>query len=242
GAYSKSLENKHEQYNIENIILCRLLAKHEQKRELRDTSFRDKLPDRSLHKNRRNVSDHTPTYSEVRSKASNNFDIYLKGYKDRYIKKKRLYKLDCYYENKIFEKINHIRVIAEKMHNDKKRCKKIFLKKYGIVLILFALIPAIGIIYPIVFGIDKNNTGIAGICEDSSHIRGSPKEHKPNTGVSCKYSWIYNNADLIKRFGNISYTFLFTSCIIVLSIISYIFIKFRKYEKLKAGKCKMNIK
>ncbi|KMZ88917.1 hypothetical protein PVBG_06292, partial [Plasmodium vivax Brazil I] len=76
----------------------------------------------------------------------------MKGYKDRYMKKKGLSKLDCYYENKVFGKINHIRDIAEKMHNDKKRWKKFFLKKYGIVLMLFALIPAIGLIFPILFG------------------------------------------------------------------------------------------
>ncbi|KMZ82400.1 hypothetical protein PVIIG_05571 [Plasmodium vivax India VII] len=129
GTLYKSKENINENHKISNTNFFRLLARHEQHRELRDTRFREKLPDRNLHKNKRNVSDHIPIYSEVRSKASNNFDIYMKGYKDRYMKKKGLYKLDCYYENKLFGKINHIRDIAQKMHNDKKRWKKFFLKK-----------------------------------------------------------------------------------------------------------------
>ncbi|SCA82146.1 Protein of unknown function, putative, partial [Plasmodium vivax] len=241
--FSKSIENINEHHKISNKNYFRLLSKHEQHRELRDTRFKDKLPDRNLHKNKRNVSDHISTYSEVRSKASNNFDIYMKGYKDRYIKKKGLYKLDCYYENKIFGKINHIRDIAEKLHNDKKRCRNFFLKKYGIVLILFALIPAIGMIYPIVFGIDKNYIGIAGVCPNSEHFTGSNPQTHTNTGSEdCDYNWLYVKVDLIKSFGNVSYTFLFTTTIIVLSIICYIFIKLRKYEKLKAGKCKMNVK
>ncbi|KMZ83203.1 hypothetical protein PVBG_06318, partial [Plasmodium vivax Brazil I] len=123
GTFSKSMENINKHHKISNTNFFRLLAKHEQHRELRDTRFREKLPDRILHENKRNVSDHISTYSEVRSKASNNFDLYMKNYKDRYIKKKGLYKLDCYYENKLFGKINHIRDIAQKMHNDKKRWK-----------------------------------------------------------------------------------------------------------------------
>ncbi|VUZ99542.1 Plasmodium exported protein, unknown function [Plasmodium vivax] len=243
GSFFKSLENKYKNDKILNVRFCRLLARHEQHKELKDTRFSDKLPDRSLHNNKRNVSDHIPIYSEVRSKASNNFDIYMKGYKDRYMKKKGISKLDCYYENKIFGRINHIRDIVKKMHNDKKRWKRFFLKTYGLALMLFALIPALGLIYPIVFGIDKDYKGIVGFCEKTEHFTSStPKKHTEGDFNSCEHNWLYKNEDLIRSFGYVSYIFLFTTSIIVLLIVSYIFIKFIKYEKLKAGKSKMNEK
>ncbi|SCA60823.1 Plasmodium exported protein, unknown function [Plasmodium vivax] len=239
GTFSKSLENKYKNNKILNVKFCRLLARYEQKRELRDTRFKDKLPDRDLHKNKRNVSDHIPTYSEVRSKASNNFDVYMKGYKDRYMKKKGLSKLDCYYENKVFGKINHIRDIAEKMHNDKKRWKKFFLKKYGIVLMLFALIPAIGLIFPILFG-GGEMPGIYGFCKISNHFNSSTKQHTETAGNDCPKKWLYESKDTINIGGYISYIYMFTMSITVLLFVSYILIKFIKYERIKAEKCKMN--
>ncbi|KNA00904.1 hypothetical protein PVNG_05831 [Plasmodium vivax North Korean] len=166
--FPKSLENKHEHDNILNISICRLLARYEQKNELIDSRFKDNLPDRNPHKNRRNVSEHIPTYSSVRSKASNNFDLYMKNYKNRYRKKKGLSKLDCYYENKVFRKFKNMCDIAEKVHDDKKSWKRFFLKKYGIGLIIFTLLPTIGLIFPILFGIGNGRHGIIEQC---------PKEH-----------------------------------------------------------------
>ncbi|KMZ93245.1 hypothetical protein PVMG_06145 [Plasmodium vivax Mauritania I] len=230
GTFSKSLENKYEHDKILNISFYRLLARHEQHRELRDTGFKDKLPDRSLHKNKRNVSDHIPTYSEVRSKASNNFDLYMKNYKERYMKKKGLSKLDCYYENKLFCKFCHIRDIAEIMQNDKKRWKNFFLKKYGIGLILFSLIPALGFIDYILFGVDDWGEGIIKLCNVSGHDSSTascPKLHKDNWETPLKYICFFNML------------FTVTMMIIVLSFVIYTWLKVTKYVRLKSGKYKI---
>ncbi|VUZ99548.1 Plasmodium exported protein, unknown function [Plasmodium vivax] len=241
GTFTKSIENINEHHKISNKNYFRLLSKHEQHRELRDTRFKDKLPDRNLHKNKRNVSDHISTYSKVRSKASNNFDIYMKGYKDRYMKKKGLYKLDCYYEHKLFGKFNHMCDIAEKMRNDKKRVKSFFFKKYGIGLIIFALLPSLGLIFHILYGVGKN-PGIYGLCNQSNHFKNNTNEHTETAGDQCPKKRLYDQKDKIETYGYISYIYMSTISIIVLLIVSYIFIKFIKYEKLKAGKCKMNTK
>ncbi|SCA81701.1 Plasmodium exported protein, unknown function, partial [Plasmodium vivax] len=241
GIFSKSLEHKYEQDKIFSICFYRLLAKHEQQRELRDNRFRDKLPDNSPHKNRRKMSDNIPTYSEVRSKASNNFDIYMKGYKDRYIKKKGLYKLDCYYENKLFGKFNHMCDVAEKMRNDKKRWKRFIFKKYGIGLIIFALIPSLGLIFHILYGVGKN-PGIYGLCDQTNHFDSNKNEHNQQAGVGCPKKWLYDQKDTIETYGYISYIYMSTMIIIVLLFVIYIFIKFIKYEKLKYEKCKLNTK
>ncbi|KMZ83341.1 hypothetical protein PVBG_05737 [Plasmodium vivax Brazil I] len=177
------------------------------------------------------MSDNIPTYSEVRSKASNNFDIYMKGYKDRYIKKKGLYKLDCYYENKLFGKFNHMCDVAEKMRNDKKRWKRFIFKKYGIGLIIFALIPGLGLIFYILFGIDGWGEGIIKLCNENNHdssTDGCAKLHKDKWETPLKYM----------EYSNMMFTV--TMMIIVLSFVTYILIKFIKYERLKAEKCKMN--
>ncbi|SCA83360.1 Protein of unknown function, putative [Plasmodium vivax] len=183
GTFSKSLENQYKYDKILNVKFCRLLASYEQKRGLRDTRFKDKLPDRSLHKNRINEPDHIPTYSSVRSKASNNVDLYMKNYKDRYMNKKGLSKLDCYYENKLFNKFNHMCDIAEKMRNNKKRLKRFFLKKYGIGLIIFALLPSLGLIFHIFFGVGEN-PGIYGICQESHFDKDAGKITKHKDLVS----------------------------------------------------------
>ncbi|KMZ89674.1 hypothetical protein PVMG_06214 [Plasmodium vivax Mauritania I] len=232
--------NINEHHKISNKNDFRLLSKHEQPRELRDTPFKDKLPDRSLHKNKRNVTDHISTYSEVQGKASNNFDIYMKGYKDRYMKKKGLSKLDCYCENKVFDKFNHICNITKKLQNDTKRSTRFFLKKYGISLIIFALIPTVGLIIPILFGPGDKKPGILGLC-GTSHIDAGKQEHN-TTPENCATRWIYEYRELI---GNVGYALKIYSFIMItidILFIIYILIKVIKYEKIKAGKGKMNIK
>ncbi|SCA81742.1 Protein of unknown function, putative, partial [Plasmodium vivax] len=240
--FSKSLENKHEHENTLNISICRLLARYEQKNELIDTRFKDNLPDRNLHKNRRNVSEHIPTYSSVRSKASNNFDLYMKNYKNRYMRKKGLSKLDCYYENKLFRKLKNMCDIAEKVHNDKKSWKSFFIKKYGIGLIIFALLPTIGLIFPILFGIGNERHGIIPQCP-SDHFNVGDNKHKGTDVIAeCSTKWILQHSETISKFEYVSYIYMFTMCIIVILFIIYFLIKVIKYEKIKAGKGKMNIK
>ncbi|KMZ76602.1 hypothetical protein PVIIG_05784, partial [Plasmodium vivax India VII] len=80
------------------------------------------------YKNERNIYANLSAYSQVKRKESNNIEQYMKNYKHRYGEKNGLSKLECYCENKVFGKINHMCDIAEKMEKNKKRWKKFFLK------------------------------------------------------------------------------------------------------------------
>ncbi|KMZ92849.1 hypothetical protein PVMG_01435 [Plasmodium vivax Mauritania I] len=164
----------------------------------------------------------------------------MKSYKDRYMKKKGLSKLDCYCENKVFSKFCHIRDIAEKMQNDTKRSKRFFLKKYGISLIIFALIPALALIIPILFGPGKGKPGLLGLC-DTGHIVTNKQEHKAHP-ANCDTKWIYDYRKSIDYVGYALKLYSFIMISIVILFIIYILIKIIKYEKIKAGKGKMNIK
>ncbi|KNA01761.1 hypothetical protein PVNG_05613 [Plasmodium vivax North Korean] len=236
-SYCKLLENKYKEDRTWNTIFNRLLARHEQLRELDSTSMREKLSDRRPYTEKKKVSDNIITYSHVKRNESNNIDAYMKNFKRRYGKKKGLSKLDCYYENKVFRKINHICDIAEKLKYDEKRAKKFFLKKYGIGIIIFALTPALGLIFPILFGIG-NKQGILGLCV-TSHIEG--ESHK-DTPADCPTRWIYVNRGIIDNVSYVPLIYSFIMIIIVVSAVFYILIKVIKYEKIKAGKGKMRVK
>ncbi|SCA81890.1 Plasmodium exported protein, unknown function, partial [Plasmodium vivax] len=228
--FSKLLENKYEYDRILNISFCRLLARYEPKRELERNILREKLPDSRSYKKKRYVSESVSAHSKVKRKELNSIDAYMKNYKERYKKKKGLSKLDCYCENKIFGKFNHICDIAEKMEKNKKSSKKFFLKKYGIGLIIFALIPALGLIYPILFGLKSFGSGILDLCftTGDSHTCG-----KAHLGIG---------QEQLKNMGDIPLAYSFITLVIVLLFIIYILIKVIKYEKIKSGKRKMNIK
>ncbi|VUZ98032.1 Plasmodium exported protein, unknown function [Plasmodium vivax] len=130
-SFLNSLENQKENDKILNTNVRRLLARYEKQRELQHRGFKEKISDDRWNKNERTVSDVLSTYSRVKRKESNSIDTYMKNYKNRYMKKKGISKLDCYCENKVFEKFCHIRDIAEKVNYDKKRSKSFFFKKYG---------------------------------------------------------------------------------------------------------------
>ncbi|SCA81882.1 Plasmodium exported protein, unknown function, partial [Plasmodium vivax] len=234
--FGKSLENIYKQDNIFIIKFNRLLAKHDIKRELEHKSISEKLPDRRTYKSKRNVYDNLSAYYGVKSNASNNVDIYMKNYKKRYMKKKGLSKLDCYCENKVFRKFNNICDIGTKMQYDEKRANKFFLKKYGIGIILFALLPAIGLIFPIIFGISNGSRGLIDYCLDQKHGTSDPSHH------SCTKIGLTGYKDIIDQVSYAPLLFSFIMISIVILFIIYILIKVVKYERLKAGKGKMSIK
>ncbi|KMZ88700.1 hypothetical protein PVBG_05556 [Plasmodium vivax Brazil I] len=238
GKFPKSLGNIQEQDKAWNINFNRLLANHEQKRELERKRFREKLPDRRPYKEKRNVTDNISAYSHVKNIGSNYFDIYVKNYKNRYMKKKGISKLDCYYENKVFKKLCHFDDITANMKNDRKSLKNFLFKKYGLKIILFVLLPAIGFIYPTVFGISENYPGIVGKCNDNNHNTGN---HHTENG-NCGYRWLHINNVLIEKVGHFNAIFSFIMSIIFLLISIYILVKIIKYEKITAGKYKMSVR
>ncbi|SCA82120.1 Protein of unknown function, putative, partial [Plasmodium vivax] len=242
----KSIEKIYENDEILNMNFTRSLARHEHNKEFEHNSFRGKLSDRRTYKNERNVYDNLSAYSRVHKNASNNVELYMKNYKKRYMKKRGLSKLDCYYENKVFDKFNQICDIGKKMKYDEKRSKKFFLKKYGIGLIIFALIPALGLIFPILFGIRRGMPGILGECPNEAtgdnHFESNGTHKDSGQFAGCHRIWIYDYERTIKIFGIVSYIFSFIMVAIVLLVVFYILIKVIKYEKLKAGKGKMSVK
>ncbi|SCA83591.1 Plasmodium exported protein, unknown function, partial [Plasmodium vivax] len=241
--FGKSLENIYKQDKILDIKFNRLLAKHDIKRELEYTRLREKLPDISSYKSERNVYDNVSAYSGVKGKVSNHIDIYMKNYQKRYMRKKGLSKLDCYYENKLFGKFNRICDIGKKMQYNEKHSKMFFLKKYGLGLILFALIPVLGSIYLILFGINRKMPGILGPCTDGHFETSGDKFHKTTGGYkNCRSIWIERKSELIGNFECANFIFTIIMVSIVILFIFYILIKVIKYEKIKAGKGKMNMK
>ncbi|KMZ88500.1 hypothetical protein PVBG_06161 [Plasmodium vivax Brazil I] len=128
GIFPKSLENKYEHNKILNINHHRLLAKHELHRELGHVGTDAKLFYDSVDKSKRKVADDISISSQLNKKGSNNVETYMQNYKRRYEKKKGLYKLDCYCEKKVFDKLNYIYTLSDKMRNDKKGFKKKYVK------------------------------------------------------------------------------------------------------------------
>ncbi|KMZ77116.1 hypothetical protein PVIIG_05619 [Plasmodium vivax India VII] len=244
-SFLKSLENEQKNDKILNTNFRRLLSKYEKQRELQHRGLKEKISDDRWNKDERTVSDVLSTFSRVKRRESNNIDAYMKNYKNRYMKKKGISKLDCYCENKVFEKFCHIRDIAEKVNYDKKRSKSFFFKKYGKVLIILSLIPAVGLIYPIIFGISKELPGIISDCPDNHFDGPNPQKHKKD-GASeikdCIRIWMYENTETIRDVSYVPKILSFIMIIFFILFIIYILIKVIKYEKIKAGKGKMNIK
>ncbi|SCA83496.1 Protein of unknown function, putative, partial [Plasmodium vivax] len=239
--FPKSLENEFRHDKMLNLIFSRLLAKHDLHRELQHRDLKDTLSGDRMNNKGRNMLGDISTYSGIKRKESNNLDDYMKKYKRRYGKKKGLSKLDCYCEKKVFGKFKHMCDIAEKMHNDKKRWKSFFFKKYGIGLIIFALLPTIGLIFPILFGLGNGKQGILEQCP-SEHFNNQKKHLTGGQYDNCTTKWILDYNDTINILEYVSYIYMFTMCFIVILFIIYFLIKVIKYEKIKAGKGKMNMK
>ncbi|SCA83491.1 Plasmodium exported protein, unknown function [Plasmodium vivax] len=237
--FHNTLENKYEHGNILNRNHHRLLAKHEQHRELRYRATGKKLLRDSIGNSNKNIAADISISSQLNKKGSNNVETYMKNYKRRYEKKKGLYKLDCYCEKKVFDKLNYIYTLSDKMRNDKKGFKNKIRKKYGIGLIILSLLPALGLIYYILFGCGKGLRGIFELCTDGSHYNSNKGSHKK--GKDCELLW---RDKWDKTLGNIGFAneiFSYIMITIVLLFFIYILTKVIKYDKLKAGKGKMSI-
>ncbi|KMZ76696.1 hypothetical protein PVIIG_05308 [Plasmodium vivax India VII] len=227
-----SLEIKYKIDRKFNVIFNRLLAKHGIKKELKNAILTENFSDdKNYHKMKDNL-EVTSTYGNLNKNVLSDLDNYKKCYKNRYSKKKGLAKLDCYYEKKVFDKIDVIYEVSRKMKNDKKAFKKKIYKKFGYRLILFALLPSLGLIYPVLFYGGKK--AIIPWCGDPNH----PK--RKNQG-DCDIKRVFNKGELIP-YDYMNTTISCILSIIVLSAFFYIITKFIKYERIKAGKGKMNKK
>ncbi|CAI7717587.1 Plasmodium exported protein, unknown function [Plasmodium vivax] len=209
----------------------RLLAKHENKYELKRTTLQYRGPEYGENYNKVNDKKYNPAYTNLRIDRSNNLEAYKKNYNRRYATKKGLEKLDCYYENKVFDNFGKLEKLAEKINN-KKALKRIIYKKYGLKRILIFLFPLLGLIIPVylmvndrhfVFNCDKSQTRMSSTLNTTVRVI----NHKACGHIEFP-SYILNAI------------FFCGFLLISLSALFYIYKKHVKYESLKAGKCKLN--
>ncbi|CAI7724225.1 Plasmodium exported protein, unknown function [Plasmodium vivax] len=222
--FDKTLEKKSKHDSIIDIDSNRLLAQYEFKKQLNCSSLSESVPG---HKN--------------------DLDAYKKKYKYRYGKKKGLAKLDCYYERKIFDKIEQVHDLAKKFVDDKKSYKKEIYRKYGYLFITFALIPLLGLVIRIVFS--KYNPLSEKLCfsecrskhDGSNNLDDTPqKAQETHLGKNLILTSI--NQDTCNIIVAVNSVITYLLIILFLFVVIYILIKVIKYEKLKSCKGKMSIK
>ncbi|SCA81781.1 Protein of unknown function, putative, partial [Plasmodium vivax] len=225
---------------ISNIRFQRSLAKYIPKNELDSSKTRKKLLENNSYSNVKSTSNDLTKYAQLKKKGLNDLDLYRKLYKHRYSKKNVIGKFDCYCEKKIFDKCNRIDELAQKFQKDKKSFNKKVDKNFGIPLILFALVPVLGLIIPLLFNekfpiIDRcfsdctsKHGETSGTSEDAHTKKNLIK------GLITKNTW-----ETITQLNNV---FLYISTVVVFLVVIYIFIKLIKYKKLKAGRDKMSLK
>ncbi|VUZ99555.1 Plasmodium exported protein, unknown function [Plasmodium vivax] len=177
--FDKTLEKKSKHDSIIDIDFNRLLAQREFKKQLGHSSLNENLPDYSKIKEIKNEK-YISTYGHVKKGKVNNLDAYRREYKNRYRKKKGLAKLDCYYEKKIFDKIEQVHDLAKKFIDDKKSYKKEIYRRYGYLLITFALLPLLGLVIPVFFS--KLNPFIKNWCLSDCRYK-----HDGSKGNSINY-------------------------------------------------------
>ncbi|KMZ95085.1 hypothetical protein PVMG_05612 [Plasmodium vivax Mauritania I] len=213
----------------------RLLAKNDIKEELDNTRIRE-LPQDVKYNMKKNEAYRTSTYRTPNKSGSCNLAVHKKQYNNKHTKKKSLGNLDCYFEDKIFKKLDNIYELAEIMKNDRQSYKKEILKKYGIPLISFALLPLFGLVFLILFGHDELGRGIIDFCFHTN------EEHARGSLSSCNKARFHDYKKLFIISEYVNYIYMFIMFIIVILVSMYIIIKIMKYKKIKVGKDKMNIK
>ncbi|KMZ76771.1 hypothetical protein PVIIG_05852 [Plasmodium vivax India VII] len=225
--FGNFIGKKNNDINILDTVLHRSLSKYCFNEEPERRKLKESLTyDRDM-KSTKTGWDQMSTYKTLKKGESSQLELYKKNYKKRYNKKKGLKKLDCYWEKKIFDKIEKVNVIAEKTQNRKMRFIKKILNKYTISLLLLALTPYLGLILPAMFG-DKNPkyrfmNVYFGNCID-----------KTSDGA-CKSNFTHVSAEWQDALYYITNTLFFMSLIAFISIITYTAVKYIKHEFLKHG-------
>ncbi|CAI7721696.1 Plasmodium exported protein, unknown function [Plasmodium vivax] len=245
--FDRTLEKKSKHDSIIDIDFNRLLAHHELKKQLNYSSLSKNSPGYSKFNDIKNEK-YISTYGHLKKGKANELDAYKKNYKYRYGKKKGLAKLDCYFEKKVFDKIENVYDLADKFVDDKKSYKKEIFRKHGKVLIIFALLPLLGLVIPVFFS--KHNPLTAKWCLRDCRNKHNPSDSGTDNDEQAALethnkqnffmaSIDQNTWDIITAVNSVISHLLI---ILFLLVIIYILIKVIKYEKLKSCKGKMSIK
>ncbi|SCO70727.1 Plasmodium exported protein, unknown function [Plasmodium vivax] len=197
-------------------ITLRILAKHDLRMESDYIDIKSGSSEFVDNEKIKNVEDGVSIYERMQKNYSKKFAENKKLHKNKYAKKKGISKLDCYCEEKIFNRIDEMKKLAKNMGNDKNNFKNILHKKYGFKFTLSCLFPYIGIIISSIYGAFSSES---------------------NQG-----SFVLGTLNIPEQAAQSVVGILIILNFIILSVIFYIIIKFIKYEKLKAGKGKMGPK
>ncbi|CAI7721803.1 Plasmodium exported protein, unknown function [Plasmodium vivax] len=226
-----SIENEYKFQRMSVESFNRILAKHVFQEELRMQKQSEFFSDNLMKKNMKNALEITSNYGELNKRKKNNLDSYKKEYRRRYSKKNIIGKLECYCEKKVFEKIDDIIMLSEKMQHDKKRLIKEILKKHCKGFIILTSILLIGIIIHILF------TGAYGLipwCVKDFDSSGHTREN-------CSYT-IHAKQETFNAIQIPNFLLFSLLSITLISVVIYTLIKLVKYERLKMGRGKMNTK
>ncbi|VVA00037.1 Plasmodium exported protein, unknown function [Plasmodium vivax] len=109
--------------------------------------------------------------------------------------------MDCYCEQKIFEKYDRIYELAEKLKNDIKSFNKKILKKYGVRIIILGLLPFLGFVFNILFAGGRNNA-LINLCNKTKHVT------EPNHD-DCKAFYTKIDQETFNNIGISNYAFFF---------------------------------
>ncbi|KMZ87861.1 hypothetical protein PVBG_05798 [Plasmodium vivax Brazil I] len=199
-----------------NKSFNRLLTIQEYKEELDDLNLGGNLVDYKTSPNMNNEEDATSTYGYLKRRKPINLLSYKKDYEHRYYRKKGLAKLDCYCENKLFQRIDELYNLVDTRKKDKSSFSKALIKKYRMHICFTIFIYALG--------------ALIFISDIILYILGN----KTNGSISSEVI-----KQLIKTVGDML-VYVFPT--ILSLVIIYISIKLLQYESLKAGRGKMNIK
>ncbi|VUZ99772.1 Plasmodium exported protein, unknown function [Plasmodium vivax] len=232
--FGRFLEKEYKIESTWNGKFSRLLEKHEIHYELKNHGKREKLTYNKISMDSKKGKDDISTYRNIKRSYLNDLDAYKKRYKNRYSRKKGLAKLDCYFEKKVFDNVDHINDLAEKWQGGKNTFIKKISKKIAILFIPFAILPVIGITLNVLFKAEKGKDAIIPWCR-YKNCGDTPSCH-------LKDEIYHFNRPLLESFLLLSNVLWYTSIIIFIIFVIYIFIKVIKYEKLKSSKGKMGVK
>ncbi|VUZ99459.1 Plasmodium exported protein, unknown function [Plasmodium vivax] len=239
-AYGSIIENNNKSGNGLNICFKRYLAEYEGETKIDKTGLYKNSPYYFENSENSNYHDYVSTYRNMKNSDSKKLKLYKTSYRHRYAKKKGLSKLDCYCEKKVFDKIDDIGKLAEMLQNNKKLLKKKFYKKFGIGCIILSLVPVLGFIIPLVhYGYFEIMEKCFNNCKKGAHKKVDEDDYAHDDDTYPKASIDKETWRIIEIVNAI---FLYVTTFIVLSGLIYIFIKFIKYQRLKACRSKMSIK
>ncbi|VUZ99765.1 Plasmodium exported protein, unknown function [Plasmodium vivax] len=221
------------------IRIDRLLAKHELSNKNLHANLQYKESDYRDNRRMKNGSENKKIYNQLCKNNLSKLELYRKDYKKRYNKKNGIAKLECYCENKIFNKFDHICSLVNKAKNEKTNVKKRIFKKYALPIILLSLFSLLALIMPIIFS--KYNPLSEKWCFNGCEGKHSSKDAQ-EAHSSGGFTKIPIDYETYKLIGTVNCIYLFVTLHIALFVSIYICYKIIKYEGLKAGKSKMSAK